>query len=308
MAFLKRDNLAKKVRYCALGRPGEDVALRNLQNLRAAKMDKPCLAMISLQKSGSTLLSYCCALLNTGNAIRDFRNDFDLIPMLSFPTRIIPQNFNARQDGVYQMYKINGHLERMIGPLVEKAGIRRVIWMCREFSGYYASVYRWLISFYPRANPELAALSGLNWERYKAMTLEAMVHDHVEELWTAFQHANSAGKDSVFLLAYEQLTGAKESTLARIADWLKLPHDLDMLRSIADKTSKESMIKGERFDPLAFGEGGGVSKVNLDSHLHFLSDDEQSLYDQRFRDRFKAAGIGSYRILVNAFPGVAGGC
>ncbi len=298
MRLLKRSSLVKNVRLCAMGRPGETVALRHLQDLRADKMDKPSVALVSLQKSGSTLLSYCCALLNTGNSISTFRNDFDLLPMLSFPHSIIPQNFNSRQDGAYQMYKINGHLERMIGPLDEEAGIRKVIWMCRDFGGYYASVYRWLTGFYPRVNPKLAALSRLGWEDYKTLTLEAMACDHVDELWSAFQRTNRSGRGRVLCLAYEQLTEEKESTLARIADWMDLPHDPDMLRSIAEKTSKEAMSEGGRFDPLAFGEGGGLSKVNLLSHSHELTPAEETLCQHIFMDRFAAVGIRSYRDLI----------
>ena len=303
MRLLKRNSLAKKVRFCALGRPGETVALRHLHGLRADQMDKPCVALVSLQKSGSTLLSYCCALLNTSNSISTFRNDFDLLPMLSFPRSIIPQNFNARQDGVYQMYKINGHLERMIRPLNEEAEVRRVIWMCREFGGYYASVYRWLIGFYPQVNPEMSALSGLAWERYKILTLEAMVRDHVNELWSAFQQTNrSEDRGRVLYMSYEQLTEEKELTLGRIAGWLDLPHDPDMLRSIVEKTSKESMSEGDRFDPLAFGEGGGLSKVNLLSHPHKLTSAEEALYDRAFVERFAAVGIRSYRDLIDSLP------
>ena len=303
MGFLKRNDLLKHTLLCALGRPGEEVALRNLQGLRADKMDKPCVTLVSLQKCGSTLLSYCCALLNTGNSIRTFRNDFDLLPMLSFPASVIPQNFNARQDGVYQLYKINGHLQPVLGPLFDKVGMSRAIWMCREFSGYYASVYRWVTGFYARVNPKMAALGGLSWEQYKAMTLDAMARDHVDELWSAYKLSKSPERRPVLFLAYEQLTEHKEETLERLADWLKLPHDAAMLRSIAEKTSKEAMSGGDRFDPLAFGEGGGVSKVNRTTHPHRLSEEEQAVVDAIFRERFAAQGIDSYRDLSRQKPG-----
>lgn len=55
--------------------------------------------IIAQQKCGSTLLCYIASLINVNNNINVFRNDFDLLPMLSFPTSIFPQNFNARQVG-----------------------------------------------------------------------------------------------------------------------------------------------------------------------------------------------------------------
>lgn len=306
MKFMKRNNLVRDVSLCALGRPGEEVALRNLREIRSEKMDKACVALVSLQKSGSTLLSYCLALLNTGNSIGTFRNDFDLLPMLSFPASIIPQNFNARQDGVYQLYKINGHLLRMMAPLAEGAGIDRVVWMCREFAGYYASVYRWVTGFYSQVNPKMSALGAVSWDTYKEMTLEEMARDHVEELWDAFQLMRTPGGSRVLFLAYEQLTEAKEQTLGRMAAWLALPHGSGMLQEIIAKTSKEAMSEGERFDPLAFGEGGGVSKVNLQRHPHGLRADEQSVYDRLFRERFAAEGIESYRQLIQSFVSMDG--
>ena len=53
--------------------------------------------IVAQQKCGSTLLCYIASLINVNNNINVFRNDFDLLPMLSFPTSIFPQNFNARQ-------------------------------------------------------------------------------------------------------------------------------------------------------------------------------------------------------------------
>ena len=302
MKLFKPSRLMKNTQLCALGRPGEDVAIRHLRTLRQDKMDKPGVALVSLQKSGSTLLSYCCALLNTDNTIQAFRNDFDLLPMLSFPASIIPQNFNARQDGVCQMYKINGHLGRMTGPLTE-TGIRNVIWMCREFSGYYASVFRWLNTFYCRVNPALAALGSLEWAQYKKLTFEAVAADHVDELWGAFQMQKAPGENRLLLLSYEQLTEQKRAVVKRIADWLGLPCDSRMLDSIDEKTSKQAMSSGERFDPLAFGEGGGVSKVNLKDYPHQLTVEETLYYDERFAARFSASGIRSYRELIDGFDG-----
>jgi len=58
MKLFKPNRLMKDAQLCVLGRPGEEVALRHLKELRADKMDKPCVALVSLQKSGSTLLRY----------------------------------------------------------------------------------------------------------------------------------------------------------------------------------------------------------------------------------------------------------
>ena len=50
----------------------------------------PRMSSSALQKCGSTLLCYIVSLVNTENRIKNFRNDFDILPMLSFPTKSAP--------------------------------------------------------------------------------------------------------------------------------------------------------------------------------------------------------------------------
>jgi hypothetical protein len=70
-----------------------------MRTIRPQKLEKESVMIVAQQKCGSTLLCYIASLINVNNSINVFRNDFDLLPMLSFPTSIFPQNFNARQVG-----------------------------------------------------------------------------------------------------------------------------------------------------------------------------------------------------------------
>jgi hypothetical protein len=58
------------------------IAKLHLRTLRVSKLDKECVAIVTLPKCGSTLLCYVTALVNTRNTIQNFRNDFHLVPML----------------------------------------------------------------------------------------------------------------------------------------------------------------------------------------------------------------------------------
>lgn len=292
-----------RLRYCALCKPGEKNALQHLQGLRLSKMDKECVMVISLQKSGSTLLCYTCALLNTNGAIAKFRNDFDVLPMLSFPAFLIPQNFNARQDGQYQLYKINGHLKDIDQQLAHTEGVRRVVWMCREFSGYYRSVYWWIKQFYPRASRQFALFRFVPWKLYKALTLRLLARDHIDELWYVYKQATSPGPRNALFLSYEHLTQEKDATLRMLAAWLELEPGDDVIRSIVAKTSKTAMAAGDRFDPIRYGEGGGLSKVNLVAHKHVLSESDKQLYDTLFAKKFAGEGIRSYQELIEKIRG-----
>ena len=291
----------KSIEFAALAVPAQTAAFKHLKNIRFEKMDKEAVMVLTLQKSGSTLLCYVCALINTRNNINKFRNDFDLLPMLSFDQPMIYQNINARQDGKYQLYKINGRANTFHALLTERYNIKKVIWMCREFSGYYRSVYWWVNAFYPKITPlklapirPLFYLRFLPWDLFKAKTLEKLASDHVEELWFVYNLVQQRPVAEFMALSYEQLIGRKESALKVIADWFGVDADSEMIHSIAHKTSKEEMARGDRFDPLHFGDGGGQTKINLQPHQHKLSDRDMEVYNDIFRRRFEVVGIKSY--------------
>ena len=52
--------MVRMLRSCALCKASEKNARQHLQTLRLSKMDKESVMVISLQKSGSTLLCYTC--------------------------------------------------------------------------------------------------------------------------------------------------------------------------------------------------------------------------------------------------------
>jgi hypothetical protein len=85
------------MRFCSQCIIPENCGLNLLKTIRPQKLEKPSVMIVAQQKCGSTLLCYIASLINVNNDISMFRNDFDLLPMLSFPTSIFPQNFNARQ-------------------------------------------------------------------------------------------------------------------------------------------------------------------------------------------------------------------
>ncbi len=276
----------------------------SLRTLRVSKMDKECVVIVALAKSGSTLLAYICALLNTRNEINKFRNDFDISPILSGNTQVFPQNFNARQDGKYQMYKVNARLLDLDESL-RKAGIQKTVWMCRDFEGYYSSYYWWLVQEYlPRADAKNQEYRSLDWDTYKRLTLEISARHHIEELWYAYGRAKDASTDALpktLFLTYEGVTREKRAALKKLAAWLEIDADAEMLQGIENKTSKEAMAVGDRFDVLHFGDGGGLSKVNLTPHKGGLDAAEKSKYAALFQEQFAPAGIGSYAELVAWF-------
>lgn len=282
----------KLLKNCALGTPGIKNATDNLRKLRLDKMDKPGVVIISAQKAGSTLLCYLCALINSGNKISKFRNDFDILPMLSFPTYLIAQNFNARQDGVYQMYKINGTLRQMDHALKSLNGLDKIIWSCREFGSYYKSVYWWIKEFYPRIGFE--SFKSVTWDEFQDLTFDAMAEDHIEELWYVYTRLSTTNSKEFLPLIYEHTTTNKIKAIHAISEWLEIDMSDDQAESIAQKTSKESMAVGDRFDPVSYGEGNGLSKVNLQRHEYEISADNLMRYRSMFENRFRSVGISSY--------------
>ena len=282
----------KMITDCALGIPGMKNATDNLKKLRLEKADKPGVVIISAQKAGSTLLCYICALLNTKNTITKFRNDFDILPMLSFPTYLIAQNFNARQDGVYQMYKINGTIKQMDPNLGAVKGLNKIIWSCREFPGYYRSVYWRIKEFYPRIG--LESFRSVTWDMFQDLTFDLMAEDHVEELWYAYNRIQATDPKEFLPLVYEHTTKEKVATIHTIAEWLGINISEENIKSIAEKTTKEAMAVGDKFDPVAYGDGGGLSKVNLKPHTYMISDNNLMKYQARFEERFREVGIYSY--------------
>ena len=282
----------KLLKSCALGIPGIKNATDNLRKLRLDKMDKPSVVILSAQKAGSTLLCYICALINTRNKISKFRNDFDILPMLSFPTYLIAQNFNARQDGVYQMYKINGTIRQMDHALRSLGGFEKTIWSCREFAGYYKSVYWWIKEFYPRIG--FKSFKAVTWEEFQDLTFDAMAEDHIEELWYAYNRLSTTRSKEFLPLIYEHTTKDKIETIHAISDWLEIDMPDDQAESIAQKTTKEAMAVGDRFDPVSYGEGNGLSKINLERHEFEISNDNLKRYHSMFESRFRDVGISSY--------------
>jgi len=286
------------VKSFARGEPGVKNAINGLKKLRLDKIDKPSVVIISAQKAGSTLLCYICALINTRDSIKKFRNDFDVLPMLSFPQHLIPQNFNARQDGAYQMYKINGTLREMDQVLTSVKALDKVIWSCREFTGYYKSVYWWITEFYPRIGFE--NLSLVSWDQFQDITFIAMAEDHIEELRFVYDNLINMKSGALFPLIYEDTIAQKLETIRDIADWLDIDITDNQAMSIGQKTSKEAMAAEDRFDPVAYGEGGGLSKINLHRHQYEVNEENRNLYQSMFEDRFRDVGIVSYSDYANS--------
>jgi len=130
------------------------------------------------------------------------------------------------------------------------------------------------------------------------MTLELLARDHVNELWYVYHLSKATPCSRFLLLSYEHLTQDKEATLGRLASWFGVEVDDAMLQSIAEKTSKEAMATGYRFDPISFGDGEGQSKINLEPHTHSLSQSDMDVYNRMFIKRFSEVGIVSYSELV----------
>ncbi|MFS8184578.1 sulfotransferase domain-containing protein [Pseudovibrio denitrificans] len=275
------------------------MAKANLKSIRPSKFDKDCVAIISLPKCGSTLLSYIGALVNTNGRIDSFRNDFDLVPMLSFPSKLIAQNFNARQDGRYQLYKANGRLIELSDP-INTAEFSRVIWMCRDFEGYFRSWYSWSREFVPKQRWQRRYQQYLHWDVFKSRALETSARFHIEELLYAYRQSTS-NKNSVLHLTYEDLVKHKDLTIQQIFNYLNIPTTDEEISQISAKTTKMAMAEGNRFDPLTFGDTEGVSKVNLSKHLNVLSDEDKRIYAKLFREKFEPYGIMSYDDLILHF-------
>jgi len=275
------------------------MAKLHLRKLRLSKFDKESVAIVTLPKCGSTLLCYLTALVNTRGTIQNFRNDFDLVPMLSFPAKQIAQNFNARQGGNYQLYKVNGRLLDIEKSLRE-TGFARQIWMSRDFPSYFRSWFSWARDVVPQMRWQRGYQRYLDWGVFKQRALEKSAQFHIDELWFAYSQMKE-GNDDILFLTYEDLTKRKEATIQDLFSWLRIEVDDAMMAAIVQKTTKEAMAKGNRFDPLTFGDGDGVSKVNLNDHAHQLSSNELEIYESLFRSRFGPEGINSYQELVLRF-------
>lgn len=281
------------VRSLSLGAPGIKHAVEHIKGLRPEKLDKRTVFIVSFQKAGSTLLSYIASLVNTNNQIEVFRNDFDLVPMLSFPTNLIAQNFNARQDGKYQLYKINGSLRKIHYAISELSTPVKTLWSTREFFGYFQSVYWWLTSFYPRIG--FSELADLRFNEYEEIALEAMAKDHVAELRYVFDWLESGPDSELFMgITYEAVINSKPSSIVGLARWMDISLERSQIAAIVEKTSKNAMAKGNRFDPVSFGDYEGLSKVNSVPHTTVVSDWSRERYSELFESAFAGTGITNF--------------
>jgi len=267
----------------------------NLSSLRLKKMDKQTVLVISAQKSGSTLLCYLLALINSDNQIQNFRNDFDLVPMLSFPVELFPQNFNARQDGHYQIYKINGNLRKMESSIAALDAPTKILWSAREFAGYFKSVYWWLREFYPRIG--FLGLESLSWEVFQELTFESMAKGHVNELWYVTRLVEENDSPSFMPVFFEEVLDDKGGAIRKISNWLGIKIEPEVTL-IQEKTTRASMAVGNRFDPVTFGDGIGLSKINVDERPLELHYEYLDTYQQIFRERFRDYGFAGYEELV----------
>jgi len=234
--------------------------------------------------------------------------------------QILPQNFNARQDGRVQLYKLNNRLMDLDRRLREQGNARdfKTVWMCREFDGYYVSVFRWSRTFFSRVAPmAFSHLAYVPWWLFKALTLERTARHHAQELRYAWDKANNSGAFSratqtVCFLTYESLISAKAETLAGAARKLgmgDLAEDASLLASLCEASTKPSMmLTADAFDPLADyaapapAAASATCKVNLRPHAHALSAADRAVYDECFAKAFAGVDeITCYADLVAGF-------
>eukprot|EP00241_Pyramimonas_parkeae_P012745 CAMPEP_0114233242 /NCGR_PEP_ID=MMETSP0058-20121206/5051_1 /TAXON_ID=36894 /ORGANISM="Pyramimonas parkeae, CCMP726" /LENGTH=291 /DNA_ID=CAMNT_0001344801 /DNA_START=276 /DNA_END=1151 /DNA_ORIENTATION=- len=270
----------------------EEHALQALKTVRPEKLDKKCVAVTALQKCGSTLLCYVAALVNTENRITNFRNDFDIMPMLSFPQSLIHQNFNYRQDGKYQMFKINGRFEVM----EQGAGMKHHyehIWMCRGINGYFCSIYWWVISFYPKIKDSFKCFTWVTFDVFKDMFYKMIATEHINDCHYVYTRLK-AGQKFLYVTTYEVLVKNKRAEVQKLAKALDIKLSAGQIDDICEKTSKRSMAEYDRFDPVHFGDGDGLSKINLKAHNHALNAADLQWYQEQFEQKFAGTGIKTY--------------
>lgn len=269
----------------------------NLRTLRLNKMDKEAVFLLSFPKTGSTLLAYICALINTRGGIKKFRNDFDLVPMISFPQSRIYQNFNARQDGKFQLYKLNGCFMDMYAPMKD-IGAKKLIWSGREFHSYFCSRYWWIREFNSRINPFYFFTKYMSFGLFKTLCLKPIAQRYIDEMFYVYNFINQKNSEfEVLFVTYEQITKEKENLLITLCNWMGIEPDRKLIQFVSDATSKAAMAEGDRFDPISYGEGSGLSKINLSSHKHQLNQKDFEIYDAMFRKKFANTGINSYEEL-----------
>lgn len=276
---------------CSLCHPATWLAKKFLKTIRTEKMDKEPVCVTALQKCGSTLLCYIVSLVNMDNKITRFRNDFDILPMLSFPTSIIPQNFNQRQEGKYQLYKINGRLIDVEGDLDNKY---HHIWLCRDVNGYFCSLYWWVLAFYPQCQDFYAAFKLVPFSMFKWMFFKRAAMDHINELFHLYTRVQ-AGQKFMYMVTYAELVANKEYQVKKLCKSMDITLPQSDVDSICNKTSKRSMLEYDRFDPVKFGDGtGGLGKVNLEPHNHKLDEADMEWYNNYFKTKFAGTGITNY--------------
>lgn len=275
---------------CTLCHPATWLAKKFLKTIRTEKFDKECLCVTALQKCGSTLLCYIVSLVNTENKIDKFRNDFDLLPMLSFPTSMIAQNFNQRQEGKYQLYKINGRLIDVEGDLDNKY---HHIWLCRDVNGYFCSVYWWVLAFYPKCRDFYKAFRLIPFWFFKYMFFKKAARDQINEMFHVYTMRQS-GTKFMYMVTYAELVENKEYQVKKFCKSMGITLSQSDIENICHKTSKKSMLEYDRFDPVSYGEGDGIGKVNLEPHKHKLNDEDMQWYNAEFKKKFAGTGITNY--------------
>jgi len=281
--------------------PATWCAKKFLKQIRTEKFDKECVCVTALQKCGSTLLCYIVSLVNTENRIKNFRNDFDILPMLSFPTKIIPQNFNQRQEGKYQLYKINGRLYDVEKDLDNKY---KHIFLCRDINGYFVSLYWWVLAFYPTCDSLYYPFKFVSFGLFKALFYKKAVRDHINEMFHVYTMMQS-GIKFMYMVSYDKLVKDKKYEIVKLSKAFGLDLPESDVEDIVAKTSKKSMLEYDRFNPVTFGDGGGCGKVNLEPHKHKLSEDDLAWYAAEFKAKFAGTGIETYEDfckLINNAP------
>mmetsp|Transcript_28997 Transcript_28997/g.55584 ORF Transcript_28997/g.55584 Transcript_28997/m.55584 type:complete len:333 (+) Transcript_28997:2574-3572(+) len=283
-------SLSLHMRACALCQPGMWCARKFLKTIKTDKFDKESVCVTALQKCGSTLLCYIVSLINMENKIEKFRNDFDILPMLSFPTRLIAQNFNQRQDGKYQLFKINGRFKDVEKDL---GGKYKNVWLCRDINGYFCSVYWWVLAFYPTVDKSYFPFKWVSFNLFKWLYFKEIAREHIDEMYHVYTRLQ-AGEKFLYMVTYDALVKNKEFEVKKLAKAMGIELPQKDIDSICNKTSKRSMLEYDRFDPVKFGDGEGVSKVNLQPHKHKLAENDLKWYDDEFAKKFAGTGIKNY--------------
>lgn len=280
------------MRFCSQCIIPENCGINLVRTIRPQKLEKESVMIIAQQKCGSTLLCYIASLINVNNNINVFRNDFDLLPMLSFPTSIFPQNFNARQEGKYQMYKLNGRLSVVENYLQNQY---KVVWLVRDIKGYSTSVYRWVTNFYPKLMPRIFWYFKLMpWSLWSSIFFGVVAKDHINDCLYVYRRLREGKNDFVYLTTYTELVKNKEVEVKKFATSLGIELTGAQLKGICQKTSKRSMAEYDRFDPVHFGDGGGIPKVNIQTWDYGPTEKQMAWYDAHFKKKFHGTGIETF--------------